>query len=68
MAEDTVLMGRGRVAASLGTLRSQLGIFAKAIDCFLAQALHYPKIPASPPPAPSGVCRGRTDAWGINMG
>lgn len=57
MAEDTVLMVRGRVATSLGTLRSQLGIFAEAIvsNCLLAQALHYPKIPPPRPP-PSGVC------------
>lgn len=53
MAEDTVLMGRGRVVTSLGTLRSQLGIFAKAIvsNCFLARALHYPKLPSPSPPA-----------------
>lgn len=53
MAEDTVLLARGRVATSLGTLRGQLGIFAEAIvsNCFLAQELHYPKIPPSAPPA-----------------
>lgn len=53
MAEDTVLMGRGRVATSLGTLRSQLGVFAKATvsNCFLARAPHYPEIPSSPQPA-----------------
>lgn len=66
MAEDTVLMGRGRVATCLGALRSQLGICAKATvgNCFLAHALHYPKVPSFPN-LPGGVRRGHSELVAI---